>query len=58
MERSDLELVLAIHKHRSLAATALALEVVPSVITKRLAALSCTGGILLPLLFSHVVDSA
>ena len=45
MERSDLELVLAIHEHRSLAATALALEVVPSVITKRLAALESSLGL-------------
>ncbi len=45
MERSDLELVLAIHKHRNLAATALAMDVVPSVITKRLAALESRLGL-------------
>ena len=39
LNRSDLELVLTIRDHGSLAATALALDVAPSVVTKRLAAL-------------------
>ena len=39
MERSDLALVLAVREHRSLSATAMAMNVVPSVITKRLSAL-------------------
>lgn len=39
MERSDLELVLAVREQRSLAGAALALDVAPSVVTKRLAAL-------------------
>ncbi len=45
MERSDLELVLAVREHRSLAATALAMDVVPSVITKRLSALEARLGL-------------
>ena len=39
MERSDLELVLAIREHGSLAAAAIVLNVTPPVVTKRLAAL-------------------
>ncbi len=39
VQRSDLELVLAVRERRSLAATAMAMNVVPSVITKRLSAL-------------------
>lgn len=45
MERSDLELVLAVREHRSLNATALAMDVVPSVITKRLSALEAHLGL-------------
>ncbi len=45
MERSDLELVLAVREHRSLAATAVAMDVVPSVITKRLSALETRLGL-------------
>jgi LysR family transcriptional regulator, transcriptional activator for dmlA len=45
MERSDLELVLAVRGHRSLSATALAIGVVPSVITKRLSALEARLGL-------------
>ena len=45
MERSDLELVLAVRGHRSLSATALAMDVVPSVITKRLSALETRLGL-------------
>jgi LysR family transcriptional regulator, transcriptional activator for dmlA len=45
MERSDLELVLAVREHRSLAATAMAMNVVPSVITKRLSALEKNLGL-------------
>jgi LysR family transcriptional activator of dmlA len=45
MDRSDLELVLAVREHRSLAATALAMNVVPSVITKRLSALEVRLGL-------------
>jgi DNA-binding transcriptional LysR family regulator len=39
LERADLELLLAIRQNGSLAATAAAAEVVPSVVTKRLAAI-------------------
>lgn len=39
MERSDLDLVLAIRQHGSMAAAARALQVAPSAVTKRLAAL-------------------
>jgi len=39
LERSDLELLLAIREHGSLAGAAAAADVVPSVVTKRLAAL-------------------
>jgi DNA-binding transcriptional LysR family regulator len=39
LDRTDLELILAIRQHGSLAAAAAAADVVPSVITKRLAAL-------------------
>ncbi len=45
MDRSDLELVLAVRDHRSLSATALAMDVVPSVITKRLFALETRLGL-------------
>jgi DNA-binding transcriptional LysR family regulator len=45
MERRDLELVLAVREHRSLAATALAMAVVPSVITKRLSSLEVRLGL-------------
>ena len=45
MERSDLELVLSVREHRSLSATALAMDVVPSVITKRLSALETRLGL-------------
>lgn len=44
MERSDLELVLAIRDHGSLAAAALRLDVAPPVVTKRLAALEARLG--------------
>ncbi|SFM53834.1 LysR family transcriptional regulator [Variovorax sp. OV329] len=44
LERSDLELVLAIREHGSLAGAAQALEVVPSVVTKRLGALEARLG--------------
>lgn len=44
MERSDLELVRAIRDRGSLAGAALALDVVPSVVTKRLAALEAQLG--------------
>lgn len=44
MERSDLELVVAIRDRGSLAAAALALDVVPSVVTKRLGALEARLG--------------
>lgn len=44
MERSDLELVLAIRSRGSLAGAALALDVVPSVVTKRLGALEARLG--------------
>lgn len=39
LERADLELLLAIRQHGALAATAESLDVVPSVVTKRLAAM-------------------
>ena len=39
LERADLELLLAIRQHGSLAAAAIAADVHPSVVTKRLAAL-------------------
>lgn len=45
MDRNDLELVLAVREHRSLAAVALAMDVVPSVITKRLSALESRLGL-------------
>lgn len=44
LERSDLELVLAIREHGSLAGAAQALQVVPSVVTKRLGALEARLG--------------
>jgi DNA-binding transcriptional LysR family regulator len=44
MERSDLELVLAIQRQGSLAAAAAALDVAPSVVTKKLAALEAGLG--------------
>lgn len=44
MERSDLELVLAVRDHGSLAAAALSLDVAPPVVTKRLAALEARLG--------------
>lgn len=44
MERSDLELVLAVRDHGSLSAAALSLDVAPPVITKRLAALEARLG--------------
>lgn len=44
MDRPDLELVLAVRAHGNLAAAAAALEVVPSVVTKRLAALEARLG--------------
>ncbi|MDM0105903.1 LysR substrate-binding domain-containing protein [Variovorax sp. J22R24] len=44
MERSDLELVMAIRARGSLAGAALALNVVPSVVTKRLGALEARLG--------------
>jgi LysR family transcriptional activator of dmlA len=45
LERADLELLLAIREHGSLAAAAAAADVVPSVITKRLAALETRVGL-------------
>lgn len=47
LDRDDLELLLAIRAHGSLAATALAAAVVPSVVTKRLAALEARLGLTL-----------
>ncbi|MDP3412782.1 MAG: LysR family transcriptional regulator [Polaromonas sp.] len=44
MERSDLELVLAVRDHGSLSAAALSLGVAPPVVTKRLAALEARLG--------------
>lgn len=44
MERSDLELVLAVRDHGSLAAAAQSLDVAPPVVTKRLAALEARLG--------------
>ncbi len=44
MERSDLELVLAVRDHGSLTAAASVLDVAPSVVTKRLAALEARLG--------------
>lgn len=44
MERSDLELVLAVREHGSLAAAAQSLDVAPPVVTKRLAALEARLG--------------
>jgi len=44
LERSDLELVMAIREHGSLAGAAEALQVVPSVVTKRLGALESRLG--------------
>lgn len=44
MDRADLELVLAVRAHGNLAAAAAALQVVPSVVTKRLAALEARLG--------------
>ena len=44
LERADLELLLAIRDHGSLAGAAAAAGVVPSVITKRLAALESRVG--------------
>ena len=45
LERKDLELVLSIRHHGSLAATASAMGVAPSVVTKRLAALEAHLGV-------------
>jgi DNA-binding transcriptional LysR family regulator len=45
LDRADLELLLAIREHGSLAAAAAAADVVPSVITKRLAALEAKLGL-------------
>jgi DNA-binding transcriptional LysR family regulator len=45
MERSELELALAIRDHGSLSATARAMDVAPSVITKRLAAMESALGL-------------
>ena len=45
LERADLELLLAIREHGSLAGAAAAADVVPSVITKRLAALEARLGL-------------
>ena len=44
MDRSDLELVLAIREHGSMAAAALSLDLAPSAVTKRLAALESQLG--------------
>lgn len=44
MERNDLELVLAVREHGSLMGAAAALDVTPSVVTKRLAALEARLG--------------
>ncbi|WP_395057713.1 LysR family transcriptional regulator [Polaromonas sp.] len=44
MERSDLELVLAVRDHGSLSAAALSLDVAPPVVTKRLASLEARLG--------------
>ncbi len=44
MDRNDLELVLAIRDHGSLSAAALSLEMAPSAVTKRLAALEASLG--------------
>ena len=44
MERSDLELVLAVRDHGSLSAAALSLDVAPPVVSKRLAALEARLG--------------
>lgn len=44
MERSDLELVLAVRDHGSLAAAALSLDIAPPAVTKRLAALEASLG--------------
>lgn len=44
MERSDLELVLAVRDHGSLAAAALSLDIAPPAVTKRLAALEARLG--------------
>ena len=44
MDRSDLELVLAVRDHGSLTAAALSLDVAPPVVTKRLAALEVRLG--------------
>lgn len=44
MDRSDLELVLAVREHGSLTAAALSLNVAPPVVTKRLAALEAQLG--------------
>mgnify|MGYP000508758163 CR=1 FL=1 len=45
MERSDLELVLAVRRHGSLAAAARSLHLAPPVVTKRLAALETQLGL-------------
>src|SRR5436190_2329496 len=45
LDRSDLELLLAIRRHGTLAGAAAAGDVVPSVVTKRLAALESRLGI-------------
>lgn len=44
MDRSDLELVLAVREHGNLSAAALSLDVAPPVVTKRLAALEARLG--------------
>ncbi len=44
MDRSDLELVVAVREHGSLSAAALSLDVAPPVVTKRLAALEARLG--------------
>lgn len=44
MDRSDLELVLAVRNHGSLSAAALSLDAAPPVVTKRLAALEARLG--------------
>ena len=45
LDRSDLELLLAIRRHGTLAAAAASADVVPSVVTKRLAALESRLGL-------------
>jgi len=45
LDRADLTLLLALRQHGSLAATALAIDVVPSVVTRRLAGLEARLGV-------------